>query len=696
MSESLHALFQPRHVVVIGASRTPGKSGHSVVRNLTRCGFTGRVTPVNPAGGTIEGLPCAPTLEDVEGPIDCAMVVVPAAGAVQAVRDCAARGVRSAIIGSSGFAETNTEEGRARQADLAHIARDAGMRLLGPNTNGLYNASDAVSIGYNAAHADVRDPGSISVVSHSGALFGGVLNAVRQLGGGLAKFVPVGNEADIEMLDVLEYLIADPATRVIGLIIEALRDAPRLRELAGRAHAADKPIVALKIGRSSVGVGAALAHSSRLAGSARAYDALFHACGIAGVQSIEALAGGCAVLAASDAQPGRDRRLIAVTTSGAGGALLADAAALRGIPLAGSATGEWQGMAGPRIAALPARGWLRNPIDMGSLQAWSQLDEVYAALEQDGLDGPTAAYAHVAPSPDMDRALVASLAARRRRTNSPLVLVAPGGLTPEIEAAYRAASIPVFHDTGTCFDSLACHYHLRAPDGAEGRPAAAVALPASQGALSELESATVLRAAGIPIVASAVVRDAEDAVTQAARLGYPVVLKALAHGVAHKNDAGLVQVGLADAAELRRAHATLADSVAALGQDERTTPFILQPMLKSSAELILGSAREAELGHFIVIGLGGIHAELLDQVMLFPVPSSVTTIRETLLATPLGRLLLRLGGEAVLDQVVAAASCLQGLLLAQGDCIASVDINPLLVTDRGCQGVDALIVLEAA
>jgi predicted CoA-binding protein len=153
---SLDSLFRPRHVAVIGASRTPGKSGHAVVKNLITCGFTGLVTPVNPAGGEVEGIACATAIADIADPIDCAMIVLPAAGVVAAVRACAAHGVKSVIVGASGFAETNTAQGRDWQAALTAIAADAGMRLLGPNTNGLFNANDRVSIGYNAAHADVR------------------------------------------------------------------------------------------------------------------------------------------------------------------------------------------------------------------------------------------------------------------------------------------------------------------------------------------------------------------------------------------------------------------------------------------------------------------------------------------------------------------------------------------------------------
>ena len=294
--DALAPLFRPQNVAIIGASKTPGKQGHTALTYLKRGGFAGGIFLVNPSESEIEGLACYHSIADVPVTIDCALLVIPAAASVQAVRDCATRGVRSVIIGATGYAELGTDEGRARQTEILRIAHDVGMRVLGPNTNGIYNASDCFSFGYNRSHGEPLMPGPVSVAAHSGALFNSLNGRLRELGVGLSKFVPVGNEADLTMLDFVEYFIADPATRVIGLIIEAISDGPRFRQLALKAFAAGKPIVALKLGRSQAGAGATEAHSSRLAGSARAYDAFFREHGIASVPTVEALAGACAVL----------------------------------------------------------------------------------------------------------------------------------------------------------------------------------------------------------------------------------------------------------------------------------------------------------------------------------------------------------------------------------------------------------------
>ena len=307
LREALRPLFAPAQVAVIGASSTPDKQGNTAIRYLVRCGYPGRIFPVNPGGGEIEGLTCYRSIKDVPGPVDCALLVIPAGAVVDAIRQCAEVGVRAAIVGANGFAELGTAEGRARQAELTAVARASGMRIVGPNTNGILNASHPLSLGYNTSHGDPMFPGPVSIAAHSGALFNSIASRLRRFGVGLSKFVPVGNEADLDMLDFLEFFITDEQTGVIGLIIEGLSDGGRLRELAGRARDAGKPIVALKLGRSDVGAGATIAHSSRLAGSARAYAALLRECGIATVPSIEALAGACALLVARGARRARAR-----------------------------------------------------------------------------------------------------------------------------------------------------------------------------------------------------------------------------------------------------------------------------------------------------------------------------------------------------------------------------------------------------
>lgn len=476
---TLSALFNPRSVAVIGASRTPGKLGHTVLRNLVQGGFPGAMFAINPGGEAVEGQPGYRAVQDVPGPVDCAFLAIPAGAIEAAVRACAAKGVGAVIVGAAGFAELGDATGRARQDNIAASARAAGMRILGPNTNGILALGARLQLGYNASHGEAFPMGPVSIVSHSGALFDGVARRIRAAGVGIANFVPVGNEADIGMLEVFDWLIADPATRVIGLVLEGLGDGAGFLARCRAAHAAGKHVVALKIGRSQRGASAALAHSARLAGSARAWDALFAAGGVASVASVEALAGACALLAGIprglDGQRSEERiekrsdqRLVCITTSGAGGAILADYASAAGFELAGSASGAWPAPAGTVIDALPTTAPIRNPVDTGSLGDWSLLEPTFAAIEADGYTGPTVVYAHQAAADVMTEALVKALTGRRQRIAAPLAVLAPGGLGTAVEERYIAAGIPIFHDTASCFDSLAA-CRPRVPDA---RPAA--------------------------------------------------------------------------------------------------------------------------------------------------------------------------------------------------------------------------------
>ena len=365
--------------------------------------------------------------------MDCAFLAIPAAAMPEAVRECADAGVRVAVLGAAGFAELGTDEGRERQKSVTQTARASGLRLVGPNTNGVLSTVDRLSLGYNASHAERFAPGGVSFVSHSGALMDGIARRLYRAGGGLCKFVAAGNEADLTMLDYVEHLIADPSTKVIGLVIEALSDGARFLDLARHAG---KPIVALKIGRSALGAEATLAHSSRLAGSARAYEALFREAGVAAVSTVEALAGGCALLSSKPAS--QDRRMICVTTSGAGGAILADFAGERRMPLAGQRTGEWEEAAAVEIDAIRTLGPVRNPIDMGSVGPdWSQLNDLFAILERNGMQGPTVVYAHSAPAPGWDENMADALVARNARCPAPVVVLTPGGLKPRARGALR-------------------------------------------------------------------------------------------------------------------------------------------------------------------------------------------------------------------------------------------------------------------
>ncbi len=698
--DALQPLFRPRTVAIIGASRTPGKHGNTPIRNLQRAAFAGAIYPINPAADEIEGLKAYASLRDAPERIDCALMVIPSAAAVQAMRECAETGVRSVVMANTGFSELGTDEGREREAEIREIARRAGVRIVGPNTNGVFNASHRLPLGYNTSHGDPLTPGPVSIAAHSGALFNGVAPRLRQLGAGLSKYVAVGTEADVTLLDLFEYYIDDPDTGVIGLILEAVTDGPRFCRLAQEARNAGKPVVALKLGRSEAGAGATIAHSTRLAGSAKAYDAIFEEYAIAAVPSVEALAGGCAVLARRSTKR-TSTKLVAIATTGGGSSLMADYAERFGMPLAGEAGGAWGGKVAALMATLEGSGVVRNPTDTSALGGHDRLTPFFKAQEADGFDGPMVVYTHMLPSNAMSQLIAKQLVERRERAGSPVVVVAPGGLPSEVAETYKAAGVPLFQDTDTMFHSLACHFSASAPAHA---PRAAVAdlekmrplLEGKAGVLSELESAEILRAAGVPVVESRTIASAADAVSAAKAFGYPVVMKALAPGVAHKNKLGLVVAGLGDERALTTAHAELEASSARAGFRREAVTFIVQPMKRSRIELIAGVSFEPPFGHFLVAGLGGVYTEALNVSVLLPARVSREAMRERLGASRLGPVLDSI--PRAMDGLVRGLVALQDLVLAHGERIHSVDVNPLLVcdekADEGCVAVDALVVLR--
>ncbi|HUB46998.1 MAG TPA: CoA-binding protein, partial [Acetobacteraceae bacterium] len=293
---ALHTLFHPRAVAVIGASDDTTKHGYIVLNNVREAGFTGGLYGISRRLTRVNDIPCVPDLASIPEPIDVAFLAIPADSALQTVRDCAAAGLTAAIVGSAGYAESLDAGGAERQADLARIAAESGIRIVGPNCNGIYNAHLPLSIGFNTSHAKRQPAGGISIFSHSGALFDAMAGRLRMLGAGLSLFASAGNEADFSVLDYMEYAITHAPTRVIALLIDSLDDGARFRHLAVQAHAAGKFVVVLKIGGSEAGARAAIAHSSRIAGDDAAYAALFEASGVAVACSLEGFMTAAALL----------------------------------------------------------------------------------------------------------------------------------------------------------------------------------------------------------------------------------------------------------------------------------------------------------------------------------------------------------------------------------------------------------------
>lgn len=673
--DALHALFHPRAVAVIGASADTTKHGYIVLTNIRDTGFRGGIYGINRRLTEIEGIPCFPDLTALPEAVDTAFLAIPAEAAVQAVRDCARAGLKAVIVGSAGYAESLDAGGAERQAELARIAGEEGIRIVGPNCNGIYNAHHPVSVGFNTAHAKRQRAGGISIFSHSGALFDAMAGRLAKLGAGLSLFASAGNEADLSVLDYMEYALTHAPTKVIALLIDSLDDGPRFRRLALDARRAGKHVVALKIGGSTAGAAAAIAHSSRLAGDDAAYKALFAASGVATAHSLEGFMTAAALLEKYGSRPGR---LGALSTSGAGASLIADRAEALGVPLAD--------LSPDTFAAIDSRKMfsrIGNPLDMGIFGGMKRSSEVPTLLMTDPGVSVCLALVHSMNAWQGDP-YRAAMAAAKQASGKPLLLVSPGGMPETERATYAAMGIDVFTDTDILLEGIGA---LLTPPGDDFFIKVHARLgPLPDRPLTEPESLRLLARFGVPTVPTIECNSLAEATEAAARLGYPVVLKGVADGVAHKSDLGLVHVGLRTQDAVAQAHA-------AVGCQKT----IVQAMIKGDLEAIAGISRADGVGLVLIAGLGGIFAEALHDVTTFAIPVSRASLETGLANGSLGRVLTspRWKHPAALPAFIDLMLALQNAAINLGDRLQAIDINPVILGENGVIAVDALVIRAA-
>jgi acetate---CoA ligase (ADP-forming) len=675
--DALHALFHPRAVAIIGASDDTTKHGYIVLTNLRDTGFRGSIYGISRRLKDIDGIPCFSDLSSLPQPVDIAFLAIPAEAAVQAVRDCARAGMKAVIVGSAGYAESLDAGGAERQRELRRVALEEGIRIVGPNCNGVYNAHHPLSVGFNTSHAKRQLPGGISIFSHSGALFDAMAGRLSMLQAGLSLFASAGNEADMSVLDYMEYGLSHAPTRVIALLIDSLDDGPRFRRLALAARAAGKHVVALKIGGSEAGAAAAVAHSSRMAGDDASYRALFAISGVATVNTLEGLMTAAALLDKYGCCPGK---LGSLSTSGAGASLIADRCAALGVPLATLTEETYAAIDSQKMFSR-----IGNPLDMGIFGGMRGAAVVPSLLMGDPGVSVGLALVH-SMNPWQGDPYRSAMGEARATSKKPLLVVAPGGMPEAERQTYLERGIDVFTETDILLEGIGALMTAvpepipDIPVPETSIPLAAI-LPGRQ--LTEPESLHLLAEYGVRTVPTIECESAAEAVAAATRLGYPVVLKGVAGGVAHKSDLGLVHVGLKDP-----------DSVAKAYIATGCRNVILQAMISGSLEAIAGITRADGVGLVLIAGLGGIFAEALHDVTTFPLPVSRSFIAASLARGSLGRIFAsprwkHPGAETAFIDLLMS---LQSAALALGDGLQAIDINPVILGSAGAIAVDALVV----
>jgi acetyltransferase len=701
--------MKPRSVAVVGASERMTRATR-VVGNLQRFGYRGRVFPVNPKYREILGLPCYPDLASTPEPADSVVVAIPAEQVPGVLTAAVAAGVRAAVVLSSGFAEAGPA-GQARQAALERLAAEHGLLVCGPNCYGVFN----VRLGAATFSADMAEPrpGRVALVSQSGGFSHAIAeHLMRQRAVGLSYIVSCGNQAGLGVEDYVEFLVEDEDTAVIGMFVEGFKRPDRLREVAARARARRKPLVALKVGRSENARQAMLAHTGSLAGAPEIVEAVLRQSGIVQVTGLNEMIDTLALMSAAGrfARPGW--RLAVLSGLGGECGNLSDVAARVGIdlpPLAPSTIDTVRGF-------MPDFANPRNPLDgTGAMYENPALfPRLLDALLHDETIDVVAFNTRVnvpapgggAPSRDYARALGEAV----RRGTDRLVLCfnsfPAGDLDQEVVRPLAEAGIPFLEGSETTLLALR---HLRAYREFRDQPVAPRAVeparptglsPEARGVLASGEAMRLLRELGIPLVETHPARDAEQAVRAAESLGYPVALKIDSPDIVHKTDVGGVRLGCTDAAAVRAGVAALLDEVRRRAPAARLDGVLVQRMLAGGTEMIVGVKRDPLFGPAIVCGFGGIFVELLRDVAV-RVPPIDQVEALAMLAELRGAALLRgARGRPPADVAALADTLVRVARLAEAHrtSLRALDLNPLVVLDegRGAVAVDWLIEFDDA
>jgi acyl-CoA synthetase (NDP forming) len=700
--DALQKLLYPRSIAVIGASNSPMKLSGRPLDYLKRFGFTGRILPINSMRSHVQGMPAYPSLEEVDGDIDLAMIMLPAEQAGDAVRACGKRGVPAAIIGASGFAELG-DDGAALQRDLRAAIEESGVRVLGPNCLGMIGVRDRAMPTFSSAldeDVPLRD-GPVAFLSQSGAFGGFVFNEAQNLGIGFSHFLNTGNEVDLSVAELLDGLVRTDQTQVVLAYLEGVSDGPRLLDAARHAHERDKPIIAVKVGRSTAGASAAQSHTASLAGEDAVFDGAARQYGILRVDGPEPMLDAAQIF--STGRRVRGRMLTTLSVSGGAGALMADAAAAHGVEVR-----AWDETWQQKMAdVIPAYGSARNPIDLtGTLVA--EPDILRRGLQVAVEHPETDMIAVLLGCADaVAEEFIDAIEAAHRSTDRPVVVVWTGG-SGRPRQRLRALGIPCYTDparAAAAFGLLA-DFSLRAPlprpqrptgiDEAAARSVLAEARAAGRVQLDEYESSRLIAAYGVPCAASRPVESADAAVTAAAELGGPVALKLLSEQIAHKSDIGGVRLGLGNADTVREAALDLFRIARKTGVEDAR--LLAQRMASADVELIVGVKRDPVFGPVVVVGFGGVLVEAVDDSQVAVAPIDIDAARRLLLSLRGSRLLGALRGKPPRDidaaaDVVARLSWLATDLSAD---LAELDVNPLLLgaQGHGVVAVDALAVLS--
>ncbi len=665
-TDNLNAFFNPAGVAVIGASDNPGKLGYTILKNLRDAGFTGALHPINPKSESILGLDCYKSIKDVPGPLDLAVVIIPAKMVPQAVRECGERGVRGAVVISGGFSEAG-REGEELQKTLAGVAAEYGVRVIGPNCQGVNNPYGPLC----ASWPLLTRKGRIAVVSQSGTVGAAMMDwfSVEELG--VSSFVSLGNRADVDEIDLIEYFEQDPNTQVIAAYIEGIKDPERFQKVL---ETRKKPLVVLKSGRTPRGRVAAESHTKSLAGSDAIYSSLLKRHGVCRADTIEEFYDFAKAYAYLKPPPGN--RILFVTTSGGAAILATDAAEQEGIetsPLPKELADSLEGV-------IPAHAIRSNPLDLTGDANASMFKEVMdrARPYYDTLGvifGDPIVDASKIVTPNADELIIYLGGAEVERMEKQEMHRKGIPVYPTPERGIRALSQVISKD------KKGGRAHFTFPTGS-GR---------SQVGINE--SFEFLESRGFECISSRPADSEGKAVNLAHKMGFPVVLKIDSPDILHKSDCGGVKVNIQTAQQLRTAYSKMMEEVSAAYPNARISGVAVSAMAAPGLELLLGMHRDPQFGPVIMFGLGGVAVELFRDVTMRVAPITRTDAFEMLDEIRGAQLLKGFRGQPAINRnAVADAIMRLGDIARDYPDIAEIDLNPVRAYSEGIVVIDARII----
>lgn len=709
----LARLLAPRTVAVVGASPDLAILRGRTLKVMLRHAFAGRIYPVSRSHATVQGLKAYASVAEIPEPVDLAVLIIPAASVLDELERCGEAGVKAALILASGFAEDSGGPGPALQERIGMIARRYDMAVCGPNAEGFANLRAALCPTFSPVLDDLAVPlvppwrtgGHVAVVSQSGGVGFSFYDRGRPKEVPFSHVVSTGNEACLECFDIVDHLLEEGRTDVFLMLLETIRSAATFRRVAEKALKAGKPIIAAKIGQSDAGRRAAASHTAALTGSHEAYRAMFRRYGIVegtDTEQMVDLAAGFSLF--GDRLPAGPRVGIA-TSSGGGGGWIADACAAEGLEIP-----PLDRETRARIDVhLPPYGTSQNPVD-GTAQAIRRIG--YGELARlVGSSGEVDSVVVVitARSPELFEREQEHLTRVAHETRKPILLwsyTLPSAVSVRI---LSQAGYPLYTNMHNCARTVAAMVEYRRARERVLRPEIIAAAPdaarlarvraqlqASGPVLCEYEAAPLLEEYGIRCARCRLATSAWEAIAAASALGYPVALKVQSPEVVHKTEAGATALGVEDNESVRRAYESVLANARLHNPHADIRGVLVQAMARPGVEMIVGMQRDATFGPMLMVGLGGIHAEVLRDVALAPVPLSAGQARELL-----GRLRAKALFDGARGAPAADTEALADLMAAlaafaadHADCIAEIDLNPVIVhaQGRGVSVVDALIV----